>query len=154
MTVDGKKVALVDAFAYSGERIDYDEAGNPHPHYNVVLVAQAFDRAALEASTEPVSDFNAWLYGDEPASVDVYLQPNLQIRYMQANVKGEYHAKPLRCHCDGAVSDVKLENGRLRGRIYAPKGMKSRHEGPDDPSGGRSLTIDVTIDVPVVKISG
>jgi hypothetical protein len=58
----------------------------------------------------------------------------------------------MKCYCDGAVSDVKLENGRLRGRVYTPKGLKSLYEGADDPSGGRTLEFDIEVDVPLVRI--
>lgn len=155
MKIDGKNVVLVDAFAYSGELVEYDEDGKRRDNYDIVLTAKGYDHSAISKSSEPVSDFNSWLYEGEPASLTIRLNSTLQSPYMQAGAQGEYHSSPLRCHCDGAVSTVKLENGRLKGRVYTPKGLKSRYEdaGDDDPSKGRKLEFDVTVDVPVISIA-
>lgn len=152
MTIDGKKLKLVDAFAYSGELVEYDEEGKRLDNYDIVLTAAKYDHAAIENSTEPVSDYNSWLYVDEPASVTIRLNPTLQSELVKANLPGEFHSNTLTCHCDGVVSEVKLENGRLKGRIYSPKGLKSRIDGEEDPSKGRKLEFDVTVDVPVVSV--
>lgn len=152
MTIDGRNTKLVDAFAYTGELVEYDEDGKRRDNYEIVLTAANYDHREIAESTEPVSDFNSWLYADEPASLTLRLKSTLQSEFIQASLPAEYHSNPLRCHCDGVVSELKLENGRLKGRIYSPKGLKSRYEGEDDPSKGRTLAFDVTVDVPVVSI--
>lgn len=152
MTIDGTNVKLVDAFAYTGELVEYGEDGTRRDNYDIMLTAAKYDHGEIAKSTEPVSDYNTWLYVDEPASLTIRLKSTLQSEFMQASLPAEYHSNPLRCYCDGVVSAVKLENGRLRGRIYSPEGLKSRFEGEDDPSKGRTLAFDVTVDVPVVSI--
>jgi len=151
MKLDGQAVKLIDAFAYSGELIEYDEDGNRKDHYDIVLTAEKIDRGSIGAS-EPVSDFNLWLYTEEPATLTIRLGPELQSGFMTASRKGEFHSNAMRCYCDGAVSEVKLENGRMRGRVHTPKGLKSQHEGAEDPSVGRTLEFDIEIDIPLVRI--
>lgn len=151
MTIDGKSIKLVDAFAYSGELVEYDEDGTRRDNYDIVLTAAKYDHGAIAKSSEPVVDYNSWLYEKVPASLTIRLRSTLQSEYMQASRPGEYHSNPLRCHCDGVVSEVKLENGRLKGRIHSPKGLATRYPGEDDPSKGRTLAFDVTVDVPVIS---
>jgi hypothetical protein len=154
MKIDGKSVTLVDGFAYTGERTSWDEEGTRLDNYNIVLTAARYDHAAVEKSTEPVGTYNEWLYGEEPATLDIHVRAALDSEYAAASAKGEYHSKPLRCYCDGIVSELKLAGGRITGRIYSPKGLESRHEGEEgDPSAGRKLEFDVTVDLPVFKVS-
>jgi hypothetical protein len=146
-------VALVDAFAYSGEMITWDEDGKRQDHFVIVLAAEKIDQAALAKSTEPVSDLNYWLYTEEPATLTIKLDPALKYEIFQANLKGELHSKTMTCYCDGAEVELKLEDGRLRGRVLAPA-LKPRFDPADDPNAARSLAFEVKVDVPVVKIGG
>jgi hypothetical protein len=155
MTVDGKQVKLVDAFAYSGELVEYDEDGKRLDNYDIVLTSAKYDHAAIAKSAEPVSDYNYWLMFEEekPASLTIRLKSTLRSDFLQARLANAEDSQTLRCYCEGVVSEVKLENGRLKGRIHSPKGLRSLFEGQeDDPTKGRSLAFDVTIDVPVVAI--
>jgi hypothetical protein len=155
MTVDGKEVKLVDAFAYSGELVEYEEDGTRRDSYHIVLTSTKYDHAAIAKSTEPVSDFNYWLMYEEvkPASLTVRLKWTLKSDFLEARRANEDDSKVLRCYCEGVVSELKLENGRLKGRIHSPQGLRSSFEGQeDDPTRGRSISFDVVVDVPVVAI--
>lgn len=144
-------ISMVAAFAYSGQQTDYDENGVAHDHYELVFTAEPFDRQAVMSSDEPVMSFNEFLAFEEPATVEFHLAPGLKPTFVQANLKGGYATGRVTCACEGIVSDVKLVEGRLRGRIHSGEGLKWPDDGTDDPSGGRKLAFDVTFDVPVMK---
>ena len=144
-------ISMVAAFAYTGQMADYDAEGNALDHYELLLFADAFDRAAVMSSEEPVMSFNEWLYEKEPASIEIHLNPTLTPTFVQANLQGEYHSKRVRCACEGMIADVKVVDGRLRGRIHSGEGLKWPDDGTDDPSGGQKLAFDVTFDVPLTK---
>jgi len=144
MILGDSAISMVAAFAYSGEQIDYDENGKELPHYELLLLAEPFDRQTFSSSDGTISDFNEWMYVEEPATIEIHLDPTLRPTFVKANAKGQFHADRTGCGLEKIFADVKLVDGRLRGRI------QDSGAGVQCPE-GQKLAFDVSFDVTVEK---
>lgn len=144
MILGESAISMIAAFAYSGEQIDYDENGKELPHYELLLLAEPFDRQTFASSDGTISDFNEWTYVEEPATLEIHLDPTLAPTFVKANTKGKFHAERIGCALEKIFADVKLVDGRLRGRI------QDSGAGVQCPE-GQKLAFDVSFDVTVEK---